>query len=109
MVLDACVTGRGRIQDGEGMAGLRQAFQLAGAETVVSTLWEIPAKDHTPALTRAFWANIDPRRDKAEVLRQAQLEILGANGRAGAELHPSYWAAFTVTGVPFAREGPPRK
>jgi CHAT domain-containing protein len=69
------------------------AFIEAGAQSVVSTLWEL--EDHATAhLMTDFYADLSHREEKAEALRAAQLEILNS----GAP--PFYWAGFVLDGEP---------
>ena len=94
VVLSACETGRGQVAGGEGVLGLQRAFQLAGARSVVASLWRVPDEE-THQLMREFYRRVwsDKPVSKAEALRQAQLWMLenwkprggaGASGAAGA-------------------------
>ncbi len=92
VTLSACDTGIGPVGE-EGVANIVNAFIEAGAQSVVSTLWEL--EDHATALFMIdFYRQLVNGAGKAEALRQAQLDML----RSGAP--PYYWAGFDLVGEP---------
>jgi len=114
-VLSACDTGMGRIGGGEGLLGLQRAFHIAGAKTVVASLWQVHDVA-TRVLMERFYSNLwNKNLSKLEALREAQLWML-REGRTypglkrGADrddepgtvqngrLPPYYWAAFVLSG-----------
>ncbi len=98
VVLSACETGLGRVQSGEGLIGLRRAFQAAGVETVISSLWSV-RDESTSELMQAFYANLWLKGfGPLEALRRAQLDMLDRNRMRYGAGRPSTWGAFVLTG-----------
>ena len=93
VVLSACDTGLGEIRNGEGVYGLRRSFVIAGAESLVMSLW--PVSDQvTRELMTGYYKNLKKGMGRGEALRQVRLEMLKKPGRK----HPFYWASFIQSG-----------
>src|SRR5712664_48625 len=94
VVLSACDTAVGRLQGEEGIANLSLAFQLAGAKTVISTLWTI--EDTTALyLMKRFYAHLAEKNTVAHALTAAKRDMLKTYG---AQAVPYYWASFKLEG-----------
>jgi pentatricopeptide repeat protein len=95
VVLSACETGLGEVKEGEGVYGLRRAFQLAGARTVVSALW--PVSDR---LTAEMMGRLYEKADESlpRRMRKAQIEKINELRESGLTDHPFSWAGFIASG-----------
>jgi CHAT domain-containing protein/tetratricopeptide (TPR) repeat protein len=93
VVLSACETGLGRVSVGEGVFGLRRSVTLAGAETLVMSLWKVPDIESC-ALMEHFYRRVIAGEERAAALRAAQLAIKEQRP------HPFYWGAFVCEGNP---------
>ncbi|NMQ07986.1 CHAT domain-containing protein, partial [Candidatus Accumulibacter phosphatis] len=75
--LSACETGLGDVQVGEGVFGLRRAFVVAGARTLIMSLWKVDDVA-TALLVDRFYTALLAGDGKGEALRQAQHELRSA-------------------------------
>jgi len=99
VTLSACETGVGEVKNGEGVYGLRRAFQHAGARTILMSLWKVPDKE-TCELMRGFYQNWLSGQTKQEALRQSTLRVLNACRSKYGIAHPLLWGGFVMVGDP---------
>jgi len=93
VTLSACDTGIGDVRNGEGAYGLRRAFMLAGAETLVMSLW--PVTDTVARDTMvSYYSRLRAGFGRGDALRQAKLAML----RHTSMRHPYYWGGFIQSG-----------
>jgi CHAT domain-containing protein len=94
VVLSACETGLGHIFTGERVFGFRRSFVLAGARTLVMSLWKVPSIETKELME--FYHRLLMRKSKSEALREAQLAMRKKSEYAD----PFYWGAFICQGDP---------
>jgi CHAT domain-containing protein len=91
VVLSACQTAQGKLQNGEGVYGLQRALRIAGAQNIILSLWDV---DDTVGrlFMRTFYEKWLGGMSKSDAFRFAQLEIKKAYPQ------PFYWAGFVLVG-----------
>ena len=111
VVLSACDTGLGDVAGGEGVLGIQRAFQMAGAKTVVASLWKVDDKA-TQQLMSNFYKHMwdHEKLGKLAAFRKSQLMMLGPPKKRGLDRGkerepkdlerpaPFKWAAFSISG-----------
>ncbi len=94
-ILTACETGKPTFQSGEGMISLAHAFNYAGSESILTSLWKIDEQSSTQ-IVKSFYDHISQGQPKDAALRLAKLDyIKNAEGRTA---HPQYWAGLVLIG-----------
>jgi CHAT domain-containing protein len=97
-VLSGCDTGGGRIEAGEGVFGLRRAFQLAGVRTVIMSLWSVEDRATRAWMSALYRYRFQQGFWTARAVHAAALELLGRRRAEGQSTHPFYWAGFVAAG-----------
>lgn len=94
-ILTACETGKPSYQAGEGMISLAHAFNYAGSESILTSLWKIDEQS-SAAIIENFYGYLKNGLAKDEALQKAKLDYIAtAKGRT---LSPQYWAGLVLIG-----------
>ena len=97
-VLSACDTGVGEIKAGEGVFGLRRAFRVAGARTIIMSLWAVEDRSARAWMRPLYEGRLQGHLSTAEAVRNASRTVLAARRAKGLSTHPFYWAGFVAAG-----------
>ena len=92
VTLSACDTGVGPVGEAD-VANVVNAFIEAGADSVVSTLWDLE-DESTEHLMTQFYSRLALHQRKVDALRSAQLDLLNQG------LSPYFWAGVQIVGDP---------
>lgn len=91
VLLSACETARGDAKVGEGVYGLQRAFLIAGAETLIMSLFKVD-DDATRALMTIYYTKREAGMDMQTAFREAKQELRQEFPE------PIYWGAFVPLG-----------
>lgn len=97
IVLSACQTGLGDVEANEGVYGLQRAFKLAGAETLIMSLWEVDDAA-TSLLMKSFYEEYIKGKEKDVAFKFAINKVRNYKDETGKcpFSYPYYWAAFIM-------------
>ena len=94
VILSACNTGAGDSASSPSYSGLARAFRQAGARSLLLSHWRV-RDDVASRLTVATVRNAARGMDRAEALRQAQIELMRDPDLPEAA-NPAVWAPFVL-------------
>lgn len=96
VVLSACETGSGDVQEGEGIMSLTRGFHYAGTPQLIMSLW--PAFDvPSVKIMEGFYRELANNAKLADALRTSKLEYLSL--AKSSDSRPGFWANYQLSGV----------
>jgi tetratricopeptide (TPR) repeat protein len=100
-VLSACDTNVGERRAGQGVASFQRALQMAGARSVITSLWKVP-DEATKELMLDFYRRIwVEKKPKGQALWEAKKKLREAKDESGLPKYSTRdWAAWVLTGDP---------
>lgn len=112
VALAACETGLGALQgntglrqpSGEIVAGLRQAILVAGAQSMVMSMWPVPLAETVRSLEQFFRGWLGDKQARYAAFHRSQLAALEYARKQRGSGHPFWWAGFVYVGDPDDRD-----
>lgn len=93
VVLSACKTGLGKLEEGEGIIGLVRGFLSAGAGNVLFSFWDVGDKN-TLTFMSNFYRHLLSGENSSVALRKAKLELIARPDTS----FPLIWGSFALIG-----------
>ena len=97
VVLTACETAAGSLQDGEGVASIGRAFISKGVKAVVASRWKVDDVI-APVFIQSFYTSLQQQHSPVAALHEARKLYL-QNTSNLAQKNPLLWSGFSYLGI----------